>query len=58
MSAAEHQELKKMPDIVVRLRDNNPSLPTRDRFEAATEIEKLRERVSQLERTYINLTIN
>lgn len=37
--------------LIGRLRSNNPSLPTRDRFEAADEIEHLREQLSALEAT-------
>lgn len=31
-------------DLIERLRGNNPDMPTRDRFEASDEIERLTER--------------
>ena len=36
-------------DIVERLRENHPEMPTRDRYEAADEIEHLRKQVTELE---------
>lgn len=45
-------------DLVERLRQNSPERPTRDRFEAADEIERLTTEIESLQLTLTELNAN